>query len=227
MIENKPMAWGALAALLVFLAGLLVWDAGCQTGVPLAPKAADPLAELAAYTVMIEKRCDGAVTGYGSGLAIDDKHVLTVGHMQMCKSGKPTARVAFVDGNTYMMHVGNAMLDDLGHGIGTDGWIKLEIDSGSFSEPIAKPIYAFPKQGETVCTFTGIPKRTKVCGVVDEADGSLVFGYTTPVVPGNSGSPVYDSNGKLVGLTLYCLTENGTCRPVGGGAVVSFVGMLL
>lgn len=226
-IENKPMAWGTLAGLIVFLAGLLAWDTGCQTGVPMKPAPKDPIAELAPYTVMIERRCDGVATGYGSGLAIDNTHVLTVGHVMICEKGTPTARVAFADGNVYTMHPANAMIMVLGHGIGVDGWVKLEIDSGTFSEAVAAPIYAMPKQGEVVCTQTGVPKREKVCGVVDSTDGSPVFGFTTPVVPGNSGSPVYDSNGKLVGFTLYCLTENHTCRPVGGGAVVSFVGMML
>lgn len=233
VVENTPVAWGWAAGLYVFLIGLILWLAGCQQGVVVTQPHALVLADQQAETVRVDRYCGTVDEGTGSGLAISTHDVMTVGHVMLCHDGKtmPTATVTFASGHSYKMTVTNALLaKGIVRDEDPDGWVRLSTeDSKPFEDPITLPVIAMPKTDEHVCQTTGWPARAVDCGIISDVNTAKpTFAVTISVRPGNSGSPVWDSNGKLVGFTIDCKADSaGICRPTNGDAINSFGVLLL
>lgn len=231
VIENKSIAWGWCVALWVFLAGLLVWDAGCAKPEPPAkPVAVDVLAPMRAQAVLITHYCAGKPSSYGSGLAVSPQDIVTVGHVAVCDKGTSTAHVKFPDGSEYDMALTKLIRVPDVVGKYPDGWARFTVvNGGAFKQEIVEPTLAMPKVGETVCALNSAPLVGTQCGTVTSlGDGKPTFAFTLSVVPGNSGSPVFDSNGKYVGIELDCWTSGqGVCYPHGGDAMISLGAMFL
>lgn len=230
-VVNKPAAWGFLAALLVLLFGLVVWDAGCAKPEPPAkPVAVDVLAGMRSQAVTITHLCAGKPSSYGSGLAVSPQDVVTVGHVAVCDKGVSTARVRFPDGSEYDMALTKLIRVPDVIGKYADGWARFTVvNGGAFKQEIVEPTLAMPKVGEAVCALNSAPLVGTQCGTVTSlGDGKPTFAFTLSVVPGNSGSPVFDSNGKYVGIELDCWTSgNGACYPHGGDAMLSLGALFL
>jgi S1-C subfamily serine protease len=78
-------------------------------------------------------------------------------------------------------------------------WVKREEGHGVFAQPIATP--AEVSDGETVFVI-GHPEGlrfTLSTGIISRTDRE-VFQMSAPVSPGNSGGPVFDDKGELVGV---------------------------
>jgi len=78
-------------------------------------------------------------------------------------------------------------------------WVKRESGQGDFVQPIARP--AEVVDGETVFVI-GHPEGlrfTLSTGIISRTDRNL-FQMSAPVSPGNSGGPVFDDKGELVGI---------------------------
>ncbi len=86
-------------------------------------------------------------------------------------------------------------------------WVSRHSGEAAFLQPIAAA-----KQGEEIFVI-GHPeglKFTLSTGIVSRMENS-VLQVSAPISPGNSGGPVYDHNGNLVGIVSYTLDK--TVRP--------------
>jgi S1-C subfamily serine protease len=87
-------------------------------------------------------------------------------------------------------------------------WVPREAGTGSFVQPLAKP--AGPAEGENVFVI-GHPEGlrfTLSTGIVSRVQGSTIQ-ISAPVSPGNSGGPVFDDRGDLVGIVTSMVDKHG------------------
>lgn len=78
-----------------------------------------------------------------------------------------------------------------------------------------------PHAGDEVCFTPSFPDRNRSCGYVQHEKGEVgtEIRFTGLVQPGNSGSGLYDSQGRLVGLVTI-LTRCANGQWCGGGATL-------
>jgi S1-C subfamily serine protease len=205
-IENTPASWGWLAGLLVFLAGLLIWDVGCLYPSAGVPNNAAVRAQYDA-AVSIEVTCavqgDGEVTvlsWYGSGVIVAPDRVLTAEHVVSGERKTLVCEYQVTDaaGAVRKMHAGTRVEgNDLAS-------LVLEKTSPPFTLIRYPQFGRKPTVGMKVCAATGMPHRTHRCGEVQpyaEPPGDIAFDVI--VVPGNSGSALYDQDGNVVGIVTH------------------------
>jgi S1-C subfamily serine protease len=87
-------------------------------------------------------------------------------------------------------------------------WVPRESGSGKFVQPLAKSGPAI--EGESVFVI-GHPEGlrfTLSTGIVSRLQGSVIQ-ISAPVSPGNSGGPVFDDRGELVGVVTSMVDRNG------------------
>ncbi len=153
----------------------------------------------------------------GSGVIIDPSHVLTAYHVIKCDS-MPIVDVRLSDGRKYRVYVDKeSSTFDIAR-------LRSFQDFGMFAPPI---VWAVPKVGDPLCTSVASPKRAQNCGQVEAIadiftymrlptpNGEIGFGdvrVSNLIISGNSGGPVYDHDGRLVGL----VTEGAVPPGVGG-----------
>lgn len=83
-------------------------------------------------------------------------------------------------------------------------WLPRHLGEASFVQPIVEP-----REGENVFVI-GHPeglKFTLSTGIISRLDGN-VLQMSAPVSPGNSGGPVYDPQGNLVGIVTSMLDKS-------------------
>lgn len=199
-IQTKPGAYGFLAGLLVMLLGLVV-NASCT-------HAADAR-EVEVVTPMRTpaQRTESAVTiyttcGRGSGVLIDGRHVLTAQHVVNCEVWpkveiSEAIVVQTVDGEAYVAQV---EVDD-----GSRDLARLKLD---MDIPDVAPVrFGFLEKDDVACAYTMVPERAVRCGVVGSAGGKPRSHGDIKMRSGNfwfgnSGSGVYDDDGRLVGILV-------------------------
>ena len=87
-------------------------------------------------------------------------------------------------------------------------WVPRESGTGKFAQPLAKSGPAI--EGENVFVI-GHPEGlrfTLSTGIVSRLQGSVIQ-ISAPVSPGNSGGPVFDDHGQLVGIVTSMVDRNG------------------
>ena len=87
-------------------------------------------------------------------------------------------------------------------------WVPRESGTGKFVQPLAKSGPTI--EGESVFVI-GHPEGlrfTLSTGIVSRLQGSVVQ-ISAPVSPGNSGGPVFDDHGALVGVVTSMVDRNG------------------
>jgi len=87
-------------------------------------------------------------------------------------------------------------------------WVPRESGSGTFVQPLAK--FAAPMEGENVFVI-GHPEGlrfTLSTGIISRMQGSTIQ-ISAPVSPGNSGGPVFDDRGNLVGIVTSMVDKHG------------------
>jgi S1-C subfamily serine protease len=87
-------------------------------------------------------------------------------------------------------------------------WVPRESGSAKFAQPVAKSGPAI--EGENVFVI-GHPEGlrfTLSTGIVSRLQGSVIQ-ISAPVSPGNSGGPVFDDHGSLVGVVTSMVDRNG------------------
>lgn len=83
-------------------------------------------------------------------------------------------------------------------------WLPRHSGNGEFAQPIASP-----KEGQTIFVI-GHPeglKYTLSTGIISRMENSTVQ-ISAPVSPGNSGGPVYDQQGNLLGVVSSTLDKS-------------------
>lgn len=145
----------------------------------------------------------------GSGVVVGPRKILTAFHVAGCVEAQVT--IKFRNGDERLARVSAvaveadvAQLEVLGAGDFKD-WSTL----GSM----------MPKEGDMVCLASALPRRGRSCGEVTTTSSDLPgnLGFMAMARPGNSGSGVYDVDGRLVGITIAM----GACEgghPCGGFA---------
>lgn len=198
-----------LANVFAFLALCGVTCAGCLTaaqGTALMLSAGRPLPERGDRVVLVAAQCGPTPHG-GSGVIVGPALVLTAAHVVPCAD--PVVTVTTIDHREIRMQLRlRVMPDDVAQ--------LVPINGAPFGDGMV-PAVATPRLGDRVCAFVANPERTVSCGKIskltDDPDG-IEHGAVT--IPGNSGSPVYDTLGRLVGIITRM---RGTVdRPLGGRA---------
>lgn len=150
----------------------------------------------------------------GSGVLVTDSLVVTAAHVASCENGE----------QIFAMTV-NAP--------GSDDEFTAEVDALYLKQDLARvrlmfkrfegvrPIHIgpLPGLGEVVCAATAVPMWTYRCDRVqppigNDSSNSFVFGGMTSF--GNSGSGVYDSQGRLVGIVVTAFMCQGQFPCLGG-----------
>lgn len=207
-IETKPSVCGFLAAIYFLFAVALCLSASCAYTIR-TPATARHLKDQGAHTVKVEVFCIdkdpfiiGSVHmsgGHGSGVVIDNRHVLTAGHVIACQY-LSDVHVVFENGKRYRVVVEKEWK--------THDVARLELASADSFNPADSPqIAQIPLAGETLCSSTGYPERGGNCGPVtstglDHCGNGWCYDtrFEARSAPGNSGSPVYDEFGALVAI---------------------------
>lgn len=136
--------------------------------------------------------------GYGTGVVVSEKHVLTAAHVVFCPV-IPTSWITLPDGRRFQADV---TIDAAMFGDGTDiARLELVGDADRFNLGVAPP--ALGREGDHACILT---LRGRACG---RLHGMYV---DAPTYPGDSGSPVYDTRGHLVGLAVAGDATHTTTR---------------
>jgi S1-C subfamily serine protease len=87
-------------------------------------------------------------------------------------------------------------------------WVPREKGSATFVQPLAKATP--PSEGESVFVI-GHPEGlrfTLSTGIISRMHGSTIQ-MSAPVSPGNSGGPVFDDRGNLVGIVTSMVDKHG------------------
>jgi S1-C subfamily serine protease len=212
-IENEPAAYGFLAALLVLLIAALAL--GCVR--EARGRDAGVAMESAVHiTIMCVDEAGRLSGGYGSGTIVNDRTVLTAAHIAEDDPGEVCVRRAtMVNGKSYLLAPGVSMPDrDLASLVTVD-------DKFAPTYPV---VYGLtPAFGSRVCSMTAHPRFLWRCGDVQrpaEAPGDLT--HTIVTEGGNSGSGVYDTRGRLVGI----ITHRWSCQngQLCGGKLATLTG---
>lgn len=145
------------------------------------------------YTFRID--CLGGGVAFGNAVAVSPRHLVTAKHVLLsCQSrGRINWRmrvrhhkwIEVIDGNRSATH-DVAILDVVGSER-LPQWSRLSARE--------------PKIGERVCKVTSTPvvERIRKCGDVFSV-GRGQIAYAIHTVPGNSGGPIYDRGGNVVGI---------------------------
>lgn len=141
----------------------------------------------------------GPNTRVGSGVVVGEQHVVTAAHVVSCP-GKVFVGVgdtkqkewhlATIQSADFLADVVRLKVPDT----------RLMVGSVETSPP--------PPPDSIICAMTAVPNFRKKCGLVRHINvGS--FWHTAPVVPGNSGSGMFNSTGELVGIVSTWVQCNG------------------
>lgn len=150
-------------------------------------------------TVQIVTSCpEGPYTG--SGILVGAHTVLTAGHVIGCHDGKVPSKVSVLRGKEELAasitHV------DTEHDLGV---LTLMQDLPDVPRVTLAP----PSEGHALCFLPAYPVRKRHCGLLTQVEDYQVGAQVVnlhllmPVVPGNSGSGLWTSDGFLVGVVTH------------------------
>lgn len=133
----------------------------------------------------------GATWGQiGSGVIIGPHHVLTAMHVLVCDGGETTSATV-ISGSVELP----AKVEAVAPGADV---ARLEFE-GTVSLR-RYPRVGAPRSAGWVCLSAAHPKVERKCGRTSTVSGAIA--HSAIVVPGNSGSGLYDDRGYLVGIVV-------------------------
>ncbi len=149
----------------------------------------------------------------GTGLLIDNKYVLTASHVI---DDADEILVEFSDDAPIKANVYKKNAEE--------DWAVLKLDAECNALPVS---FASKIQlGDKVYTL-GFPTASLLGKSIKYADGSVssltgmmnntnMFQFSAPIQPGNSGGPIFDKDGRVVGIVLSCLDPRKFFQHTGG-----------
>ena len=149
-------------------------------------------------TVRIFVDCPEGV-GVGSGVVVSDNTIATASHVITCEQGPPEAIV--IEGYSAVVT----------RDVPSEDLALLRVDG--FQAP---PIVLGPRPdvGDRVCQTHAHPRSGRSCGeVIPAQPGVAVKGtlfHTAVTDTGNSGGPLWDAAGRLVGITTHWIACNNS-----------------
>lgn len=153
-------------------------------------------AERTLTTVRIESSCGGFVDDgdhVGTGVIISERHVLTAAHVVACSS-IPVVHVTYRQNGKTKRQRMVVTREDSDRDVA-----RLELASADrFRLNVAPPVVRTPDPGQRVCA-----ELPRLMGI-DASCGSIVSDWSVArkmsTRPGDSGAPIFDDTGTLVGL---------------------------
>lgn len=174
-----------------------VSQASCCMWQGLRPPPRAPLVDAVipveyAHTVGVAALCPEGMNG-GTGVRLDDTRVLTARHVLECgKDKKPPLLVAVRDPQG-KMHVAI---------VKTETARDLAVLAVGDLPPVSPVEFSVPQIGEQACATFELPELGRRCGEVwphnPTAMDDIVISY--PAEEGNSGGPLWDARGRLIGI---------------------------
>jgi hypothetical protein len=184
--------------------------------------------------VAIETSCDPfedgvlSKTRVGTGVMVSPWQVITALHVTDCQSTIPLIKVTTVQGGTWKMvpekEWGISVIKGERDGVSRIQLATADDLSPSFGPPRVNEDR--PVLWEPLYIETAMPERQEVIGEETgwqyggDSYGGRFFTYKAETQPGNSGSPIYDINGDLVGVHLGT-SEKLSGEKVRYGAIVT------
>lgn len=155
------------------------------------------------HAVRVLVRCKAKnLQASGSGVIVSPTQILTATHVvEWC----PDPELIAIPPGGFGRRMRVEMVSTL-----TDVARLRIADDGSFSD--VRPLeIAAVVDGSRVCAALADPYHQRRCGFVEDRrpdmDDDLTF--SAPIEPGNSGSGLYDSRGRLVGIVTAKTREHG------------------
>ncbi|MBV9125664.1 MAG: trypsin-like peptidase domain-containing protein [Planctomycetes bacterium] len=131
---------------------------------------------------------------WSTGVILSEKHVATAGHATSCPDF-PGVAVKLPDGRHFRMDEDR---NDLMFSDGKEDRARLVLVGAydRFEIGAVPPYLGVAHLGDMLCAqYYG---RDEACGVFDPINGHL--GFDAPSTSGDSGAPVYNQDGELVGI---------------------------
>lgn len=179
----------------------------CSAGTSQADYSVVDLVKLvtpAVVTVLIFDN-DGQQLGWGSGFFVDKTHVITNWHVI---SGASSARVRLADGKTYAVE-GISARDAVAD------VVSLEVHATESSFSPLKLSLRRPRVGESA-VVVGTPLQLEleytvatgiVSGMRQQENGVTLVQISVPISHGNSGSPVLNLDGEVMGVARSSIEQ--------------------
>lgn len=201
---------GVLALVLAVTTTVCCAPSRKSTSTPPISNTAEPIsstpAQQIAATVRVTVTCSDGSTWNGSGVRVTTTIMLTAAHVaNACtEHGQATAFIVTVDPYS-TIHIAALIRS----------WGAYDVAAlFTFDATPTAPIEfgPYPGDGGALCVSVAAPKRDRRCAD-DAVAGSDARGFRFKIrsEPGNSGSGVYDSRGRLVGLMIeyFIISSDG------------------
>lgn len=199
--ETEPFAWGFLAGAWFFIFVMFAAQLACQPPRRLATPGTLRTVATIAYAAEVHAVCSNHTKGTGSGVFTGGDVLLTAWHVVNCGQG-------YVLSVIVKTSTGQVFLADVVREWRYRDVAKLRVHGFVLREnPVA---FSAVRTGDRLCSASITPYLRSVCGPLNETHDTVCpksewchnasFMSDARVIPGNSGSAVYNTDGALVGL---------------------------